>query len=273
MALAVFLPSDAAVHLKRCVRCEELLTASCWRELTSLISDTRVTAAVVDPDADGKMNVATVMRLMARRPVVPVIAYVPPTPWHLKAIFKLSKYGLKDVFIHPMPSDDHRFLTVVSRTAANRLAFDFLGRMETRIASLPPTMIRAIEDLYERPLRYESGADLAAEAGVSVKGLRRRLETARLGSPAKLVTAAKLLRGYTTLRASPSTVTQIGRAIGFDSCKRFTNRTSRVFGCSPEKLRLEPNSEEIVLQLIEWLYRPSRQGRRRQSLIGNSSGK
>jgi AraC-like DNA-binding protein len=266
MDLAVFLPSAAALHHKRFVQSEELWITSCWPELNSLISDGGVTAAVVDPSADGKMNVATVVQLIGRQPFIPVFAYVPPTPWHLKAIFKLSKYGLRDVFLHPMHADDLRFSSVVSRATANRLAFDFLGRMETRLASLPPTLFRALQDLNERPQRYESAADLAAEADVSVKGLRRRLEAARLGSPTKLVTAAKLLKGYTSLRSSSATVTQISRAIGFDGYKRFSNRTSQVFGCSPQELRDEPNSEEIVLHLLEWIYKPSQQGRRAATL-------
>ena len=168
MAIATFLPAAAANHLRRLVHDEELWIANDWRELDLLASDARITAVVLDPGADGRMNVESVVHLMGDNPSVPVFAYVPATPWHLKAIFKLSKHGLTDVFLHPILRHDLRLATVVNRVGANRIAFDFLGRLETRLAKLPPEIFRAIQDLFQRPHRYESVAGRRCGASASI---------------------------------------------------------------------------------------------------------
>lgn len=234
------------------------MIAGCWQELEVFVSDSRVTTAVIDPAADGKMDVDSVIGLMISQTSLPVFAYVPPTPWHLKAIFKLSKHGLKGVFLHALPKLDLKFSKTVKAVEAKRFAFDFLSRFETRLTALPPELSRAVQDLFERPNRYERAADIATQAGVPVKALYRHFDSARIGTPNKLITAAKVLRGYTTLRSSLCTIRGVSDAVGFENSKRFRSRTATIFGCSPKKLRTETNSEEVVLHLIEWIYKPTR---------------
>lgn len=240
MVLALFVPPAAAIAIERLVRDQEVLVARCWRELDSFISENPVTAAIIDPCADGRMDVPRVLQIMASRPSLPVFAYVPPTALHLKAIFQLSKHGLKDVFVHPLMKLDLRFSNAVKGVSADWLAFDFLGRLETRLGRVSPALFRAIKDIFERPHCYQHAGDLATQAGVSVRNLYRRFDAARIGTPTKLITAAKVLRGYHTLRASETPLGRVSRAIGFSDYKQFSDRTTTIFGCTPKRLRDEP---------------------------------
>jgi AraC-like DNA-binding protein len=258
MALALFLPSEAACRFRELFPAEEVRAARSWTELESLLSQDRVIAAVVDPCADGAMNTDSVVRLMAARRSLPFFAYVPATAPHLQAVFALSKHGLHDAFVHSCLNVDMRLLRAVIRAQSGWLADDFLSRLETRLAALPPEIFRAVRDLFDCPHRYRGAVDIATQAGVSIRRLYRRLDSARIGTPTKLITAAKVLRGYGALRSSSATLEGVSDSIGFENCRQFSGRTKTIFGCSPKILRKESDSAEVILQLLEWLYQPSR---------------
>ncbi len=261
MSLALFVPPAVAVHLRQLFPGEEICAARSWSELEAFISASGVTAAVVDPCADGSMNIDSVIRLMSRARSVRFFACVPPTASQLQAVFKLSKHGLQDAFVHPTLNVDLRLFKSVTATNSDWLIGDFLARIETRLGALSPELFRTVRDLFDRPHRYRGVADIAAQAGMSVRKLYRRLDRGRIGTPTKLITAAKVLRGYAVLRSSNSTLGRISELVGFDSPRHFSRRTMTIFGCSPMTLRDEPDAEEIMLHLFDWVYHPSRRAR------------
>jgi AraC-like DNA-binding protein len=131
-----------------------------------------------------------------------------------------------------------------------------LRAMETRITRLPPELSRTVVDLFERPHRYDCGEDIARDARISVRSLYRAFERSGLGSPKKMLTVAKLARGYTYLVSSSTRLGRVSQRIRYSRPRLFSEAVGEVFGCSPCKLRKHSDSNEVVLQLLEWLYKP-----------------
>lgn len=254
MTFAAFLPLENANYLCRRLPGETLFVATSWAELTKYLSSSEVDFALVDPSAEGYMNIAAVARVLTEYSAKPVVAYVTLSAENLKAALYLSSRGLHEVFLHP---DDGKTLSAFAhRLVGDRLAYEFLVMFETRLARLPPSLMSALKDLFERPHRYETAADIGMQSGVHVKSVYRAFNAAGIGTPRKLVTAAKLLRSYAYLRQGLQPVGAVSREVGYSTPRLFSKQVTEIFGCSPTRLRKETNTAEISAQLVEWLYKP-----------------
>ena len=254
MTLAAFLPVDSVAHVRSVARNDHVILARSWEMLDRVIVDHPINAVVLDPCADGSMNIEAVANLLRRHPSLPLLAYVGISEPNLKAVLKLSKLGISQVLLHP--PDKTRLWEAAERVSANQLSHDFLSFMGIAQVKLPVAIARAVRDLFERPNRYETAADIALEARSSVKKLYRSFEGAQLGSPKKLLTAAKMLRGYAYLRIPRYTVHDVCIQVGYSDARIFAAYTRTIFGCSPSSLKCERNSGEIVRHLLDWFYKP-----------------
>ena len=86
------------------------MVASSWEELESLIRRKPVSVVVLDPSADGSLNVGAVAGLLKRYPSLPLIAYVTLNAPAFKAIAQLGKLGLEDVVLHRFDDAPERFV-------------------------------------------------------------------------------------------------------------------------------------------------------------------
>src|SRR5205814_8251877 len=77
-----------------------LLLASSWQELESFIRLKPVSVVVLDPAADGIMNVGAVASLLKRYPSLPLIAYVTLHAPQFSAVAQLGRLGSKEVVLH-----------------------------------------------------------------------------------------------------------------------------------------------------------------------------
>jgi AraC-like DNA-binding protein len=85
---------------------------------------------------------------------------------------------------------------------------------------------------------------------------RYRTSTTRLGTPKKLVVVAKMLRAYHHFKNSDLLFAQVSTLVGFSRVRAFVDHATHIFGCRPSNLRAEPDSQEIVRALLDWLYKP-----------------
>jgi len=261
MLLVAFLPSLSLVRLRRVFPNQEVRSARGWADLRSLIVQQDVAAAVIDPSADGSYNVEAAVELLRARPLVPVFAYVAPTGANLRAILQLSRHGLEHAFLTSGASDNQDWRNALDRASTNRLAYALLNSMEARIGQLPFNLGRTIADLFERPHHYDSTADIAREARIGTRCLYRNFERVGLGTPKKLLTVAKVVRGYSFLLDASAPLMQVSYKLRYSHPASFAQATAAIFGCSPSKLREIANSDEILLHLLEWLYKPTRLSR------------
>jgi len=215
-----------------------------------------VIGVVVDPTADGTVDEAA--KILRSHPLIPFFAYVPLTPAGLRSVFHLSKHGLEDAFICGAADVDRKWQKAIEIVSGGRLAFALLRAMETRIAQLPFQLNRTLIDIFERPHRYDCVTDIARHAGISVRSLYRNFERTGLGSPRKMLTVAKLARGYSLLVSSASQLGRVCHTLSYSRPQLFSETVAEVFDCSPSNLRRDSNADEVVLHLLEWLYKPAR---------------
>jgi AraC-like DNA-binding protein len=260
-ALAAFLPLASAEYLQDIVPAQALTLANSWLHLHSLVASVSFDMVLLDPGADGRINIEAAIDILGASKFAPVVAYVSPSPVNLKAVFELSKNGLAQVHLHPLGNRELEFRRTIENVSDRSLVQELLSRLEPALGRLPFTIVRAIDDLFRRPYRYDTGSDLARQSNVPVKRLYRLCGTTCIGTPKRLVTVAKMLRGYTYLRRWNLSVPCVSQKLGYSSTKLFAANSEAIFGCSPAKLARNCNGLDIVARLRNWLSPPERRPR------------
>jgi AraC-like DNA-binding protein len=261
LIIAAFLSPETEAVVKR-VQCFEPRFAHSWQSLDKTLDTPDISFALIDPAADGQMNVGAVANLMRRHAAIAFAAYCGLRADNFRPLLQLLSEGLSEVFIHPLREEGSELVRAAQRLCASRVAERFLLAAETRVARLDPGLQLALKDLFERPHRYTSGSDIARQCSMSRRSLYRAFDSAGLGTPKKFVTIAKVLRGYSHLRNTRKTVEQISIALGYTNGRDFSAQCVDIFRCSASRLRQEENPPDVVTALIEWLYRPDEWKRR-----------
>ena len=260
MAIAAFLASDTTQFLRDGISAAEIHFARSWKDLESQIQRPRVDLVLLDPCADGALRIPAVTEVLNRYPTIPVAAYCTLRYENFHALLTLYQRGLAHVFLHPLRDNGKSLLEMSRRLGARRLAYQFLATIETRLVTLEPRLLCAVLDLFERPHRYETGADIGRQCQLHPRYVYRALQKANIGTPKKLVTVAKVLHAFSYLSQSTESVASISKTLGYSRPQLFSVQVTETLGCSASKLRRDANVLEIETQLIEWLYRPPRWG-------------
>ena len=254
MSVAAFLPARLLAHVKHVFAEEpELLIAESWQELESFIRRKPVTVVILDPAADGIMNVGAVAGLLKRYPSLPLIAYVTLHAPQFSAVAQLGRLGLKEVVLHRFDDEPEGFKERVERLEGNALTHDVIEALRGRLSQIPRQLSVTIENLFEQPHRYTSAFDLAMEAGVAIVSVYRNLDSARLGSPKRLLIAAKVLRGFGYLRDPGYSVLDVSIKLGYKTARIFSQHWVSVFGETPARVRTRLTDEAAIANVLEWL--------------------
>jgi len=254
VSVAAFLPTRLLTHVKHVFADEpELLIASSWQELESFIRRKPVSVVVLDPAADGIMNVAAVASLLKRYPSLPLIAYVTLHAPQFSAVAQLGRLGLKEVVLHRFDDAPEGFKERVERLEGNALTHDVIEALRDRLAQLPRQLSVAVETLFEQPHRYASALDLAMEAGIAIVSVYRNLDAAQLGSPKRLLIAAKVLRGFGYLRDPGYSVLDVSIKLGYKTARIFSQHWVGVFGLTPARVRTRLTDEAAIESVLRWL--------------------
>jgi AraC-like DNA-binding protein len=254
VSVAAFLPTRLLAHVKHVFAEEpELLIADNWQELESFIRRKPVTVVILDPAADGIMNVGAVAGLLKRYPSLPLIAYVTLHAPQFSAVAQLGRLGLKEVVLHRFDDEPEGFKERVERLEGNALTHDVIEALRTRLSQIPRQLSVTVENLFEQPHRYTSAFDLAMEAGIAIVSVYRNLDSARLGSPKRLLIAAKVLRGFGYLRDPGYSVLDVSIKLGYKTARIFSQHWVSVFGETPARVRTRLTDEAAIAAVLEWL--------------------
>lgn len=254
MSVAAFLPTRLLAHVKHVFAEEpELLIADNWQELESFIRRKPVSVVILDPAADGIMNVGAVATLLKRYPSLPLIAYVTLHAPQFSAVAQLGRLGLKEVVLHRFDDEPEGFKERVERLEGNALTHDVIDALRGRLSQIPRQLSVTIENLFEQPHRYTSAFDLAMEAGIAIVSVYRNLDSARLGSPKRLLIAAKVLRGFGYLRDPGYSVLDVSIKLGYKTARIFSQHWVSVFGETPARVRTRLTDEAAIAAVLEWL--------------------
>jgi len=133
------------------------------------------------------------------------------------------------------------------------LTHDVIEALRDRLGMLPRQLSLTIENLFEQPHRYSSALDLSMEAGLAVISVYRNIDGARLGSPKKLVIAAKVLRGFAYLRDPGYSVLDVSIKLGYKTARIFSQHWVSVFGQTPARVRTRLTDAAAVERVLHWL--------------------
>ena len=150
-----------------------------------------------------------------------------------------------------------RFRCALERAAADTVTSQFLGCLEAALGRFPFRLMLSVQDLFDRPGRYETALDFAYQCGVPLKTVYRWFEDGRIGTPKKLIVAAKVLRAYCYLRNHRCSTVLVSRNVGYGSPRRLTKHVYSIFGCSPRWLATQSSTTELFMGLFDWMYKPS----------------
>ena len=254
MTLAAFLPPRLLVHVRHVFPHEsDMAIAESWEDLDRLIRRTPVRAVILDPSADGVMKISEVQDLMTRYPSLPLIGYLALSAPGFKAIAQLAREGLRDVVLHRFDDSPERFRERVESVQSNPVTREVLDILAPKLARLPRTIARAVEELFDQPHRYRTAMDLAHGAGVAVVVLYRNFHLAELGSPKRLISAARQLKAYTYMRDPGYTIVDVSTKLGYRSTRIFTEHALSIFGLTPGRVRARISEEEALRLVLAWI--------------------
>jgi len=256
LSVAAFLPARLLAHVKHVFADEpDVLVASSWQELESLIRRKPVSVVILDPSADGVMNVSVVAGLLKRYPSLPLIAYVTLNAPAFNAVAQLGRLGLEDVVLNRFDDAPERFRERVEQVQGNALTHTVIEAITDRLNQLPRQLSVTIENLFDQPHRYASALDLAMEAGIAIVSVYRNLDAAQLGSPKRLLVAAKVLRGFGYLRDPGYSVLDVSIKLGYKTARIFSQHWVSIFGVTPARVRTRLTDDAAVQSVLRWLGR------------------
>jgi len=267
LSLAVFLPTQLLTHVRYVFAKEpEFFAATSWGDLEEIIRREPVTTVIVDPAADGVVDVDAVAGILQRFPSLPVVGYVMLSPSAFGAIAQLSRRGLTHVVLHRFGDSRERLEQIVSIVRANPPSQKIMSLLSPVLKHVPLSLARAVSDMFERPHRYSTVLELASTARMPSMSVYRHLESAQIGSPKKLLIAARLSRGLMYLKDPGYSVREVASKLGYRHARIFTSHVVDVFEMTPSRLRSRVADDDALALLIRWLDLPDAKPRTQQRI-------
>ena len=162
--------------------------------------------------------------------------------------------------LHRFDDAPEKFREHVARVQRDPLTRHVIGVLAPSLAQLPMPLGAAVENMFEQPDRYTTALDLSMGSGVPIVRLYRNLHAANLGSPKRLLMAAKVLRGYSYLRDPGYTVLDVSVKLGYRSPRIFSQHAFDVFGLTASRMRTHLAEEDAMRNVLEWLRSSSLDG-------------
>ncbi len=224
--------------------------------MEELIRREPISVAIVDPAADGIMDVDAVAGLLQRFPSLPLVGYVMLTPTAFGAVAQLSRRGLTHVVLHRFGDSKERLQHTISRVRANPSSQKVMNLLAPVLRHVPLSLAQAVGQMFENPHRYTSVLELATTAGLPPVSVYRYLDQVNIASPKRLLIAARLSRAIIYLRDPGYSVREVSAKLGYRHPRIFVAHVQEVFGVTPSKLRSRLTEDDALAQLIRWLDIP-----------------
>ena len=126
--------------------------------------------------------------------------------------------------------------------------------MGDSVDRLPGPIAAALEQVFERPQAFDSAADIASTAKVTLSTLYRSLTGVGLRSPRRILIAARVLRAHAYMREPGHSVREVADKLGYSNPRILARHTYLTLGIKPRHLRRRMSDEAIVGRLVEWIY-------------------
>jgi len=255
LLVASHLPSTLRIPLRTALGAEHRIAEAVnWTDLADIVRHRPVDLVVADPSADGGVNVDAVSQMIEQFPRTPVIVYTALAPNSFGAMAELSRRGLKDVVLHRYDDSPERFHRTIEKAAKKRPGQHVLAHLGDIVDRLPSSIASTLEEVFERPQAFDSAADIASTAKVTLSTLYRSLTSVGFRSPKRILIAARVLRAHTYMREPGHSVREVADKLGYSNPRILARHTYITLGLKPRQLRRRISDEAIVGRLVEWIY-------------------
>jgi AraC-like DNA-binding protein len=254
VTVVAFLPERLLAHVRHVfIKDQDFVIAKSWDEVDMMVREKPVTALILDPAADGVMNVEAVMTLLKNYPSLPVVAYAVLNPASFGAMLQLTRAGLQNVVLQRYEDSPQRFRETVERARGNPLKRKMLEGLQPKLSLLPRKLVTTVDEMFEWPHRYASAQDVALRAEMSSVRVYRNFSVAGLGSPKRMLRAAKLLKAVGYLQDRGYSVRDVAKKVGYRNARIFAEHTLDVFELTPSRVRSHLAPEDAVEHLLKWI--------------------
>lgn len=255
LLVAAHLPSPLRVPLRIALgEGHRIVEAVNWDDLSAILRQRPVDLLIVDPAAEGGVDVEIISELMKQHPKTPLMVYTALTPTSVSALAELSKRGLRDVVLHRIDDTPERFQKVIERVARRQSSHQAVEGLTIAMEQLPDEIQQAIKQMFDRPKAFDSTTDVATMAGVTLSRFYRSLRRAGIRSPKRLLIAARVLRAHSYMREPGHSIREVSAKLGYSHPKVLARHTNQALGVKPRHLRRRMSDEVIVERLVDWIY-------------------
>lgn len=231
--IAALLPDSADRHaLGSAVAGHRMTWADSWRDLTRVVKDQPVVAAIADLHAErGKDGVLRIYRFARRYPHTPILVW---GELDGRDLFRLGKAGATDVVLSADAGNPGLLVELIGDATRDRLIMRVDERLATRIGGAGRTLVRTaaagIGDGIQVP-------DLAAAHGLSVSTLERRCQEWGLTTPGRILLWLRIVYGLDWLLEPGRSVESVAGQLGYSSGAAFRRAIKVTVGGKPTPLR------------------------------------
>jgi len=253
LRVAVFLPNAQTAHVRAALEIhDDLCVADSWDTLETLIRVEPLSVVVLNPAADGTMDVTRACKLIRRFSSIPFIAYVPLDPHFARGIAHMSNDGLQDLVVVRASDSPVLFRETLTRVSAIQELGEMVEALQPWFRLLPSPLTQVLIDALRYPHKYASAEAIAAAAGMTVSALYRAFRSARMNSPKSYVVGAHIFRGYLYLKDIGFSIRDVAAKLGYTHPRIFAHQTECVLGEPPSKIRRTLDLGTAVQRLVTW---------------------
>lgn len=251
LTIAALLPPRLLTQVRHALAGErEVLAAESWHDLERLIKKTALRAVVIDPEANGIVDSASVVRLLTRYPSLPIIAYVTLGPATFSGIAHLSRLGLEHVILHRFDDSVDRFRRTVDSVGSDPMVRRVVDALRPSLGRLPLPLAMAVQQMFDEPQRFITALDLSTSCGLPSVRMYQSFTQADITSPKNLLIAARALRAFSYLRDPGYSVTDVASKLGYLQSRILGNHVLKVFGLKPARARRRMSEAEAVDRVL-----------------------
>lgn len=259
MDVVALLPRFLVSHLRIVLGSEHSLSAVVsWTELHASVIHRSADIVVADPAVTGVVEVEPLEDLRRQFPSLPVVVYTQLAPASIRAIVRLAKSGVEHVVLSRFDDEPGRFLELLESIPAHALGDLMLKELAGSLATLPVTVVRAVDQLFRSPARFKGAQDLATAAGMNLRTLYRNLEPAGIYSARALVVSARLLRAYSFLQDPGRSIKDVAARTGYNSPWQLSQQLRELTGRTAEEIRRDMTQADLVALLADQVRRRRR---------------
>jgi AraC-like DNA-binding protein len=255
LTIAALLPPRLLTQVRHALAGDrEVLAAESWHELESIIKRTSLRAVIIDPETNGAVDSASVVRLLTRYPSLPIIAYVTLGPATFSGIAHLSRLGLEHVILHRFDDSVERFKRTVDSVGSDPMVRRVVEAMRPSLARLPLPLAMAVQHMFDEPQRFMTALDLSTASSMPNVRMYQSFTHAELTTPKNLLIAARALRAFSYLRDPGYSVSDVAMKLGYLQPRILGDHMLKVFGVKPARARRRMSEAEAVERVLAFVH-------------------